>query len=201
MENTNFKIMIFKDEDYEEIVPLSEYLDNNDIIEIDLDFSSSAFMYKFNNKELLGAEYDFGQLNLLALQLEEVIKRLENGNIGLLRSAKHDNIYAPYLVFEPLEDQVLISIIYFSGDYDNYFPIDNLIGNCRSEDLYNHVNKNLEEVLKGKQDDLYKPNFTRMPYKKIDLDISLTNIIKEINELYIKKDKELKLEFYFNNSY
>ncbi len=198
MTDKYFKIALYADEDYEEIIPLASYLKDTNLITKEPDLSSSAFLLGHDQEELLGEDLDFGQPNLILFQLEEIIKRLEIGSLGLLRSAKHDNVYAPYLLFEPSVDQVLLSTIYFEDIYDDYFPIDNLIGNRKSADLYTYLQENLEILLSGQEEVPYQPDFVRFVFDKADLLKTMLTMIDEIKSLYAFVGKELKLEFYFN---
>lgn len=193
-----FCVEIYKDEKYEELISLEHYITHPDQVEVEINLSKSTLSLQVHQQELLGSEYGFGQLNLIAIQLEAVADRLRSQQIALLRSANYDSINAPYLVFEPGESLVYISILYFQDDYDNHFPIDGLVDNCPSAALYKHVIDHYTEVLARNQDALYKSHFTRVPYPKPQLLEDIDREIHFIQEFYRLKSKDLKLEFYFD---
>ena len=193
-----FKIALYRDNNYEKTIPLALYLKDTSLIYDKPDLSCSTFLLGHDKKESLVEDIDFGQPNLIFFQLKEIVRRLEISSLALLRSAKYDNVYAPYLLFEPSGEKVFISCIYFDDKYDNYFPIDNLIGNCKSSDLYTYLQENLDMLLTGLEEVPYQPDFVRFVFDKVDLLKNMLTMIDEIKSLYAFLDKELKFEFYFN---
>jgi len=110
--------------------------------------SDSAINLSVAGEEWLGDEWNFGDLQLIVTELEDVFARLQRDEVAILRSAVLSQPQVPYLLFEPASGDVIKISMFFLADTDlgAHFPI-KYWSNQDPQKLFAHVIENRSTLL------------------------------------------------------
>lgn len=114
-----------------DLVSIADYLhfaEQEGVVSRHPNLMDSWMLLKVDGKELLGENWNLGELELIVLQCEEAHRRLTKGEDAIIRSAVLDQPMVPYLLMSPLDDDDVHLSLFVIPDLKAgwAFPIDNV---------------------------------------------------------------------------
>src|SRR5689334_13709410 len=135
----HFKLILFVDKDgVNQKMYASEFLKyKNSSSEIKLDKDNSTIELFYNGTSYITSNWNLGRPDWLLPQIENALNKLENHRLVLVRSAVIEGSELPYIVLEPNEKSVKISLIVFDDyEIEQIFPAGPF--SQKSKELYDY---------------------------------------------------------------
>jgi len=135
----HFKLILFVDKDgVNQKMYASEFLKyKNSSSEIKLDKDNSTIELFYNGTSYISSNWNLGRPDWLLPQIENALNKLENHHLVLVRSAVIEGSELPYMVLEPNEKSVKISLIVFDDyEIEQIFPAGPF--SQKSKELYDY---------------------------------------------------------------
>lgn len=144
----DLKIIVTASENVEITMPLARYVElkENGQQPWEPSLVWAGFQLEAYGKDWLAETVYPGQLNLLILQLEAALERLEADQEAILHFGEYGGEGGSYVLISPQDDQMILSVIFILDfEYDSILPIEGVIG--EPQRLYSYVKEKKDTLL------------------------------------------------------
>src|SRR5688572_10184347 len=188
--NFHFKLMLIVEGNGKREKKLAtEVLRNVEAIDHTIDPDDSTIDFFFEGQSYISPQWNLGRVDWLLPQFQEAFVRLGNQQIAIVRSAVIEGSELPYLIFEPQEETINISLVVFEDyEIEQIFPAGPFAE--RSADLYQYFQTNRDKIIHSikdiqRDDPEFKDYFAdlKIPAKKFLNE--LQTIIAEMKQVRI----------------
>jgi hypothetical protein len=146
------------------------------------DLGYCSIILQTAGKEWIAKWFNLGELDNLIPQIEAAAVRLESNQEALIRSGVDDQPHAPFLLLEPSNHTISLSLFFIDDAYmDASYPVDRMAGNARA--LYEYVLSNRAALL-GPITDPKTHQFRELPFPREELIAALKSDAALGREVY-----------------